>query len=61
MTESSRRTGLWLWLTIPIAILLAIAAGGGVFITGLYQDAPYFAAQAVGQDVVSLTAALPAL
>ncbi len=54
-------TDLWLWLTVPIAILLAIAAGGGVLVNSLYRDAPYFAAQAIGQDYVSLTVVLPTL
>jgi hypothetical protein len=53
-------TDFWLWLSVPIAILLAIAAGGGVFVNGLYRDAAYFAAQAVGQDHVSLAVVLPA-
>jgi hypothetical protein len=61
MNESVRRTNVWLWLTLPIAILLTIAAGGGVFITSLYRDAPYFVAQAVGQDFISLIIVLPTL
>jgi hypothetical protein len=59
--KNIRHTDAWLWLTAPIALLLAIAAGGGVFLDGLYRDAPYFAAQAVGQDHVSLAVVLPAL
>lgn len=51
----------WLWFTLPISLLLAVAAGGGVFISGLYRDAPYFVAQAKGQDLISLTIVLPAL
>ena len=61
MNESVRRTNVWLWLTFPIAILLTIAAGGGVFISGLYRDTPYFVAQAVGQDLISLAVVLPTL
>ena len=52
---------IWLALTVPIVILLAAAAGGGVFINGLYRDVPYFAAQAKGQDLVSLVIVLPTL
>jgi hypothetical protein len=51
----------WLWLTVPIAILLAIATISGIFIDGLYRDAPYYVAQAIGQDVVSLVVVLPSL
>ena len=60
MRVSSHTNG-WLWLTLPIAILLAIAAGGGVFSSGLYRDAPNFVAQAVGQDFISLLVVLPTL
>jgi hypothetical protein len=61
MNESARQSRRWLWLTAPIAILLTIAAGSGVFIKGLYRDTPYFAAQAIGQDHISLAVALPTL
>jgi hypothetical protein len=55
------RTTLWLWLTAPIAGLLAIAAGGGLFVEGLYHDPPATVAQALGQDVITLAVALPVL
>lgn len=61
MNEGIRHANVWLWLTFPIAILLTIAAGGGVFISGLYRDTPYFVAQAVGQDLISLVVVLPTL
>ncbi len=61
MNERVRQTTIWIWLTFPIAILLTIAAGGGVFISGLYRDAPSFVAQAVGQDFISLAIVLPTL
>jgi hypothetical protein len=52
---------IWLWLTAPIAFLAAIAAGVGFFIDDFYRDAPANAAQAVGQDLITLLVALPAL
>lgn len=58
---SATRTKVWLWFTVPIALLVAIAAGSGFFIEGLYRDTPYFTAQAVGQDLITLVVALPAL
>ena len=61
MNKSVRNSNSWFWLTAPIAILLMIAAGGGLFIGGLYRDAPYFAVQAMGQDLISLAVVLPAL
>jgi hypothetical protein len=54
-------TRIWLWLTWPIALLVTIAAGVGFFIDYLYRDAPVNAAQAVGQDLVTLVVALPVL
>jgi hypothetical protein len=40
---------------------ITLAAGGGLFINGLYRDNPYFVAQAVGQDFISLAVVLPTL
>ena len=51
----------WLSLTLSIITLLAIAAGCGVFIDGLYRDAPNLVAQALGQDVITLVVALPTM
>lgn len=61
MNENTGRTQAWLWLTVPIAILLTIAAGCGFFVGGLYRDTTGWMAQAVGQDLVTLVVALPAL
>ncbi len=61
MNEGIRGTNVWLSFTVPIAALLTIASGGGLFISGLYRDTPYFAVQAVGQDLISLSVVLPLL
>jgi hypothetical protein len=61
MNQNVRHADVWLWLTLPIAILLAIATTSGLFISDLYRDNPYFAAQAVGQDFISLVVVLPIL
>ena len=61
MNARIRQTHIWFWLTVPIALLLMIAAGGGVFMTGLYRDPPSMLAQAVAQDVISLAVVLPTL
>jgi hypothetical protein len=58
---SPRSTTIWLWLTVPIAVLLVVAAGSGLFVEGLYRDPPSLVAQAIAQDVVTLVVALPAL
>ncbi|MDH7475836.1 MAG: hypothetical protein QHJ74_17895, partial [Anaerolineae bacterium] len=61
MNKNARSANVWLWLSVPIAALLAIATGGGVFISGLYRDTPHLVAQAIGQDVITLVVALPTL
>jgi hypothetical protein len=61
MNLNIKHSNIWLWFTVPIAILLAVAAGSGIFIHGLYRDAPSFAAQAEGQDLISLVVVLPCL
>ncbi len=54
-------SNIWLWFTAPIAILLMIAAGAGVFRSSLYRDNPSLLAQAIGQDFISLVVVFPAL
>ena len=61
MNNSIHHAYGWLWLTVPIALLLALSAGGGVFASGLYRDNAYWVAQAVAQDFVSLFVVLPTL
>ncbi|RPI78192.1 MAG: hypothetical protein EHM41_26045, partial [Chloroflexi bacterium] len=61
MNENDSVQKFILWLTAPICVLLAIAAGSGVFIKWLYRDAPGLVAQAIGQDLVSLVVVLPVL
>lgn len=48
-------------LSAALAVLLFVAAVGGLFIPGLYRDAPAWAAQARGVNLVDLFFALPAL
>lgn len=48
-------------LTGLIILLGAVASWGGLFLPDLYRDSPYMVAQAVGQDMVTLYIALPAL
>ena len=61
MNNSINPKNVWLWLTVPIAILLMIAAGGGVFMSNVYRDNPSLLAQAVGQDFISLVVVFPTL
>lgn len=59
MKADLRTSKGWLWFTVPICILLAIAAATGLFITNFYRDSPSYVAQARGQDVISLFVVLP--
>lgn len=61
MNKTMRRANGWLWLTVPIALLLAIATVSGLFVRGLYRDTPYSVAQVLGQDAITLAVALPTL
>jgi hypothetical protein len=61
MDAHSTATDGWIWLTIPIAALLAIAAGAGLFVGDLYRDTTNLVVQARGQDLVTLVVALPTL
>jgi hypothetical protein len=61
MDQQPKPTTWPLLLTIPTLILLAVAAGGGLFVEGLYRDTPNLIAQAMGQDAVTLLIALPTL
>ena len=61
-TTGAERPTVWIWLTAPMAVLVAVAAGGELLVEGLFRgDSVYLVAQAVGQDVVTLAVALPAL
>ena len=61
MNKHTSSANGWLWLTVPIAILLVIATGGGLFMRGLYRDTPNLVVQALGQDVITLVVVLPTL
>ncbi|MBN1964595.1 MAG: hypothetical protein JW910_08105 [Anaerolineae bacterium] len=62
LDQADRSRQRWLWLTIPLTILLVLAALAGVLVEDLYaQDAPLLAAQLIGTDVVSLLLIVPVL
>lgn len=52
----------WLWLSIPIALLGAVAAGAGILFESVYErDTESFAVQGVSQDYITLLIAVPAV
>ncbi|QIN84549.1 hypothetical protein GBA63_19300 [Rubrobacter tropicus] len=61
MKRRREHTKSWLLLTAPIAVLVTFAAGGELLFDVFRGDSPYFVAQAIGQDIVTLVVALPAL
>jgi hypothetical protein len=61
-STGARGTTVWLWLTAPIAVLLAIAAGSELLVDGIFRgDDVTLVAQTVGFDSVTLAVALPGL
>jgi hypothetical protein len=47
-------------LSLPLAVLLALAAAGGIFVPAVYaREAPLWAAQGMGQDWVDLVLVAP--
>lgn len=61
LNQNARNADRWVWLTVPIAVLMVIATASGVFIPHLYRDTPNLVAQALGQDIITLVVALPTL
>lgn len=52
----------WLWLSAPLAVLGAVAAGAGILFDSTYErDVGNFATQAESQDYVTLLVAVPAV
>jgi len=51
----------WLWLTVPIAALVALVSVVGLTVPGFYKGAPAWAVQAVAQDFADLVVVLPVL
>jgi hypothetical protein len=49
-------------LTLPLAILIAVASIFGIFFEDIYsKEAPEYAAQGVGQDIINLVVVMPIL
>ncbi|HTP89978.1 MAG TPA: hypothetical protein VMJ34_23695 [Bryobacteraceae bacterium] len=57
------KTGRWaLWLSFPLAVLLVIASGAGVFLPSVYANEPHLAgAGAVSADLMNLIVVVPVL
>jgi hypothetical protein len=50
----------WIWITLPLVVLLTIAASAGAFSPSTYaNDAPFFATQGVAQDAITLFITVP--
>jgi len=62
MQISHKSSKIWLWLTVPLVLLLVIATVAGVFNPDTYaKDAKYFATQGIAQDFISLFVTVPVL
>jgi hypothetical protein len=51
----------WLWLTVPIGLLLAGVSLAGLLVPNLYRGAEAWIVQAVAQDFIDLVLVLPVL
>jgi hypothetical protein len=51
----------WLWLTVPLAALLALVSVAGLTQPDLYRGPPAWTLQAVAQDLADLVLVLPVL
>jgi hypothetical protein len=49
------------WLSLALVPFVALAAGAGLLVPGIYRDAPTWASQARGQDLVTLLVGAPLL
>ena len=61
MFARSSRLALADWLSWLAAVLAAFASAAGLFVPGLYRDAPYWVEQARGTDLATLLGAVPLL
>jgi hypothetical protein len=59
MLKDGKKLNVFYILSIPIIILTAIGAFGGIFFEGLYRDPHEVLVQALAQDVVTLFIILP--
>jgi len=60
MNTIAQRSGTWLWLSLPIALLGGIASAAGILYESTYErDTEHFGVQAVSQDYVTLFVAVP--
>ena len=62
MDNSAQSSSAWLWLSVPIALLGAIASAVGILFESTYErDTENFGVQAMSQDYVTLLIAVPAV
>lgn len=61
MFENVQRCGSWLWLTVPIAILVLLVSGVGLGVPDFYRGPLVWTVQGVAQDFIDLVMVLPVL
>jgi hypothetical protein len=61
MSENVQINRSWLWLTVPIVILVLLVSGVGLWVTDFYRGPLAWTVQGVAQDFIDLVIVLPAL
>jgi hypothetical protein len=61
MSENVQHNRAWLWLTVPIAVLLMLMSGIGLWVPDFYRGALTWTVQGVAQDFIDLVIVLPVL
>jgi hypothetical protein len=61
MSESVQPNRSWLWLTVPIAVLVMVVSGIGLWVPDFYRGALAWTVQGVAQDFIDLLIVLPVL
>src|ERR1700730_3302705 len=60
-TSQSALSAVPAWLSLALVPFAALAAGTGLLAPGFYREAPTWASQARGQDLVTLVVGVPLL
>jgi len=61
MSTNFQRNRSWLWLTVPIIVLVILVSAVGLWVPNFYRGSLAWTSQAVSQDFIDLVIVLPVL